>query len=168
MKQEIKATQSYESNNLLHSCELTDANIANILKEWEILLNTQMHFNDLIIKYRTAIVSLIVTLGGVLIALSKKEPSWITSRDLELIGILLGAFWVFAFLIDFFYYHQLLLGAVDHADKFDLDSKAKDLGLFGLTASIKKRVSIKTSKMMIAFFYLGPLIVGLLAYLIIP
>jgi hypothetical protein len=98
----------------------------------------------------------------------ENKDKWITPHDLKVVGFLLVSFWVFAFLIDFFYYHQLLLGAVDHAEKFDEDEKSKALGLFGLTSSIKKRVSITTSRWMIAFFYLAPIIVGAFFYFFVP
>lgn len=132
-------------------------------KEWETVIKTQMHFNDLIIKYRTIVFSVFVSLAGALIALSRSNMTQISSADLNALGILLCAFWFFAFLIDINYYHQLLLASVKHAEKFD----SNPYKIFGLTSTILNSVSVRRSNTMIVFFYFGPLVAATVVFLIV-
>jgi hypothetical protein len=39
------------------------------LQEWEVIINTQMHFNDLILRFRSIILSVFVALIGASVAL---------------------------------------------------------------------------------------------------
>jgi uncharacterized protein with PQ loop repeat len=138
--------------------------VDNVLKEWEVVINTQMHFNDLIIKYRTAILTVFITLGGALLTIKKTLTIGISESDFFHLCILLAAFWFFAFLIDILYYHQLLIGAVRYALKFDNDETCKKLGLFGMTKTIMKNVTVGWSRFFVSLFYIGPIAAFILAY----
>jgi hypothetical protein len=150
---------SAKRNDIPEGWNPGDITIDHVMREWEVVIKTQMHFNDLIIKYRTTIVSVFITLVGVLITLTKIPNVLLTQQDFKELEWLLGAFLVCACLIDICYYHQMLLGAVRYAEKFDSQAKCKQLGLFGMTQSIRGSVSVSTSRWMIGAFYLGPLLV---------
>ena len=48
-----------------------DKIIGHLLKEWEVIINTQMHFNDLILRFRSTILTVIATLTGAIFAIYK-------------------------------------------------------------------------------------------------
>ena len=85
----------------------------------------------------------------------------IDKEQLHLFFSILIVLWGTAFVMDFFYYHRLLLGSVAQAMKFDKSELGKRLGLFGLTTCISRVVHPPASKIMVGLFYGIPLI-GLL------
>jgi len=134
-------------------------------KEWEVIINTQMHFNDLIIKFRSIVLTAFITLVGASIAL--KKSSTIDETQLLAIILVLAALWVSAFVMDFFYYHRLLLGSVAQALKFDRSEVGKQYGLFGLTSCISDSVHPPTSKVLVCIFFGIPVVaIVILLYLI--
>lgn len=84
--------------------------------EWKTTIETQMHFNDLIIKFRSVVLSVFLTGLGVVYGFSDKLGE---NNNLYFILVLAFVFWICCFVLDYFYYQKLLLGAVKHADKFD-------------------------------------------------
>jgi len=121
------------------------------LEEWKIIIQTQMHFNDLIIRFRSIVLTAFITLVGASVALQKAEQ--LDEKHILELLILLCVLWLTAFVLDFFYYHRLLLGSVAQAMKFDRSELGKKLGLFGLTTCISNVVHPPTSKIMVALFY---------------
>lgn len=119
--------------------------------EWKTVIETQMHFNDLIIRFRSIVLTVFITLVGASIALINVEI--IEKEEIIFLCLPIAVLWITAFMMDFFYYHRLLLGSVAQAVKFDESRLAKDYGLFGLTTSIKKSVHPPASKIMVILFY---------------
>jgi len=124
------------------------------LQEWEVIINTQMHFNDLILRFRSIILSVFVALIGASVALEKIVS--LSRSDLFLIYCLPSILWVTAFIIDFGYYHRLLLGSVAQALKFDNSENLRSYGLFGMTTCISEHVHPPTSKLLVFFYYFFP------------
>lgn len=124
------------------------------LKEWQTIIETQMHFNDLIIRFRAIALTAMITLAGASVALQQADK--IDRSTSVTVGWFLVALWLTAFVTDFFYYHRLLLGSVAQAMKFDNSDLAKRAGLFGLTTCIKDAVHPPASKYMVGLFYLIP------------
>lgn len=118
-----------------------------LMQEWETVIKSQMHFNDLIIRYRTIILTGFATLLGAAETVIQRYS--VTKNILWLLLILLIA----GFVLDFFYYHRLLLGAVAQSKKFDNSGVAKQFGLFGMTECIKNHVQPPTSKVLVVGFY---------------
>lgn len=119
--------------------------------EWKSIIETQMHFNDLIIRFRSIVLTVLIALVGTCIALNANEKI-----DEELLPVLLSfalVFWVTAFVLDRYYYHRLLLGSVNQAMKFDESQLGKKYGLFGLTTCIANAVHPPTSNILISIFY---------------
>ena len=126
------------------------------LREWEVIIKTQMHFNDLIIRFRGLTLAAFVALVGASIAAQKAMD--LEKSEFLLILIIIGILWITAFILDFGYYHRLLLGSVAQALKFDNSEIFKELGLFGLTTCISEHVHPPTSKILVFIYYVLPLV----------
>jgi len=128
------------------------------LQEWTTVIQTQMHFNDLIIRFRTTVLTVLVALLGAFAAAAKSEyPKWAV-QDIGFLLFFPIAFWATACIIDIFYYHRLLLGAVAQAEKYD-GIGGTFFGLFGMTEVIKKHVRPSTSKYLVFAFYALPVLI---------
>lgn len=124
--------------------------------EWKTIIETQMHFNDLIIRFRSIVLTAFITLVGASVALQGTKK--IDENQFLMIITILIFLWTTAFVMDFFYYHRLLLGSVAQAMKFDASELGKRIGLFGLTTCISRVVHPPASKIMVGLFYGIPLI----------
>jgi hypothetical protein len=143
--------------------ECEECDMEYLKEEWKTTIETQMHFNDLIIRFRSIVLSVFLTGLGIVYGFSGKLS---TDNNLSFMLILAFVFWLCCFLLDCFYYQKLLIGAVKHANKFDDNEFFRKKGLFGLTKRISFEVSGFKSKMLIWIFYLLPLIIlGVLVYL---
>jgi len=128
------------------------------LKEWETVVQTQMHFNDLILRFRTVTLTAFATLGGALIAIQRITK--LTDREVVALVIVLCALWITSFIIDFFYYQRLLLGSVKQAYKYDRSELSK-FGFFGMTQNISDNVHPPTTKFLIGMYYLFPFLIAI-------
>lgn len=136
----------------------TEVKIVDLyMTEWKVIIETQMHFNDLIIRFRTLTLTTFAALVGAAITIGKAAAL----SQLEL-GILLWLpcmFWISAWVIDFFYYHRLLVGAVAEAAKFDEAPWFAQRGLFGMTACIRTHAPPARSRVLLLVYYVLPLLV---------
>jgi hypothetical protein len=135
------------------------------LKEWEIIIDTQMHFNDLILRFRAITLTTFVALIGAAVAINKLDV--ITQSTVQRLLLLIGCLWAASFIIDYWYYHRLLLGSVKQATKYDKSRFAQEYGIFGMTASISEQVRPFTSKSLIIFYYSVPSVALILMYLLL-
>jgi hypothetical protein len=120
-----------------------------LLEEWKVVMQTQMHFNDMIIRMRTAGLSvLIAVFGGAAIAIGQYPDRFIevAHRDFHvaapiiLFGLLL---WLAIFIIDYFYYHKCLLGAVERGYQIDEAYKGRQVAgtsMYGMTTLIRDAI----------------------------
>ena len=100
--------------------------LPHIVEEWKIVIQTQMHFNDLIMKVRTATLSVVLAVFGAAgYSFVAENVSPLSFGELGIfhpavfiigsgIAILLAVF-----LIDYGYYYKMLLGAVKRGYQFD-------------------------------------------------
>jgi hypothetical protein len=135
------------------------------LKEWQIIIETQMHFNDLILRFRSVILTTYVTLIGAVTAISKLGV--ISEKSVFPLFLLVFSLWVTSFFIDFFYYHRLLIGSVRQADKYDKSNYFRSHGLFGMTAGISNQVRPLTSRWLVILYYSAPAAVLWIIFLIL-
>lgn len=140
------------------------------LELYKMALDSQMHFNELLIKMRTTVISIILAVFG---------AATISLKDLTLYAQILGRkvhisivilvigliFLACQWLIDFFYYYKLLLGSVKFTEK--IDKNYEKFGFFGLTTSIIKSVSPTSAGVILCIYYSIPLILGALTIYII-
>lgn len=131
--------------------------------EWEAVLETQRHFNNLTIKFRGfALTGFIFLTGAALTA----EGIFMIG-DIDSILMLITFFWIAAATLDIFYYHRLLIGAVEYAyEKFDQHEWLKLKGFFGLTTKVKQTVTPWQSQFIILVYYLVPIIAVWAFYLL--
>lgn len=123
-----------------------------------------MHFNELIIRYRSFSITAFVTLAGGLAALYAKAG--LGAQVVFVVASLLLAFWLTCFLVDYFYYFRLLIGSVEHAAKWDDSAEARKLGFFGLTRSISGVILPAWAHVLVLTFYWLPLALAIVAILL--
>ncbi len=129
-----------------------DKNMLTVYQtEWKTIIETQMHFNDLIIRFRSIVLTAFITLIGASVALN--SAGRINEIQSMIMLAMIAALWITAFVMDYCYYHRLLLGSVRQALKFDNSEIGKKYGLFGLTTCITRVVQPPTSKIMVRYFY---------------
>jgi hypothetical protein len=125
-------------------------------KEWQIVIETQMHFNDLILRFRGLTLTSFSALAGGVIAIG--ELTEIEGTVLYLLLVLPIIFWFAAMAMDLGYYHRLLIGAVGEATKYDENTWFKKQGYFGLTATIRKSITPGIARSFVILYYIVPLI----------
>lgn len=137
-------------------------------REWQTNISVQMHFNDLIIKFRSMTLAAFAALFGA--ALAVANALTLSPKVKGVVLVLPVGFWVAAGFLDLGYYHRLLLGAVSQAAKFDDHDGLRELGLFGLTTTIKKTVRPFSAQVFVVLYYLLPMIavVGLTVWVSQP
>lgn len=75
--------------------DIEKAEIARLyLQEWTTVIQTQMHFNDLIIRFRTTVLTVLVAFLGALAAAARSESFGLTAQDSVPLLLLPGAFWL--------------------------------------------------------------------------
>lgn len=143
--------------------ECEDCDLPYLKDEWQTTIQTQMHFNELIIKFRSIVLSVFVTGLGIIYGIS---DNIIATNKFNFIIILAFTFWTCCFLLDCFYYQKLLSGAVEHAKKFDNNDFFRKKGLFGLTKRISFELPNFFAKTIIILFYIIPTVVlAIIVYL---
>lgn len=119
-------------------------NIQLILKDWEISLKTQMHFNELLMKNRRVGLTIVGTFRSIPIGVL--TISLTLAWFVAVAGLLMLICFIY---LDFAYYRKLLLGAVEHTRQLDdffsqkelqLEINDKKINLLGLTTKITEKV----------------------------
>jgi len=132
---------------------------------WKEGVDVQMHFNQLIMRNRITVSSIIFAafgaalaffkLGGTILEV-KETPFYISDVIIAIAAIgLFSYFW-----IDTKYYFRLLLGAVEFTEKMDREYKK-----IGLTSSITKSIKHKKARLVLQIHYLI-IFIALLGYII--
>jgi hypothetical protein len=94
---------------------------------WEKYEDIAMHFNDLIIKLRTQALGGVAALSTLVGVFAKADLGHFT-YTWEIAGFVflgLGAFWVAIWILDFWYYNDLLIGAVAALLELEKESATK-------------------------------------------
>lgn len=135
------------------------------VKEWQATIEVQTHFNDLIMRFRTSVLTVFVTAIGAVVTLARLS-SGLHKSDVIFLAALPMILWFTSFVIDYFYYHRMLLGAVAHSLKFDAMSN-ENHGLFGLTTAISNSVKPPTSRLLIVIYYFIPVFFVVLLFVVL-
>ena len=133
-----------------------------ILEEWKTVIQTQMHFNEMIMKMRTTGVTIVLAFFGAAAISLQYEKLYLTICDLSFhaavliitcgLGMLGGVF-----ILDYFYYYKMLLGAVERG--YQIDRAYKDrlidgVKMFGLSTEIRDAIGRPhLSKVFVWAFY---------------
>jgi hypothetical protein len=126
--------------------------------EWKTVIETQMHFNDLIMRLRSIAITALTTLVGIALAVIKVAK--LTDGAAVVVYCVPWLLWLVVFVLDYFYYHRLLMGSVIASFKFDECQELRNLGLFGMSSSITRSVTPPSSRWMIGIYYLLPTVIA--------
>jgi hypothetical protein len=126
---------------------------ALILEEWKTVIQTQMHFNEMLMKMRTAAVTIALAFFGAAAVSLQYDKMFLTIGSLQFhagvliialgLGMLAGVF-----CLDYYYYFRMLLGAVGRGYEIDEAYKDKIPGykVFGMTSMIRDSVGDNDEK----------------------
>jgi hypothetical protein len=138
-----------------------DDKMKYFIEEWKVTISTQMHFNDLLIRYRQIFITLFATIITASTTLRMNDKIQPTTMLVITIAVLTS--WLVSYLLDFWYYHQLLQAAVNHAKKFDENKTLREMGFFGLTETLNNKVPKGESGFIVHLFYLIPALAAVIA-----
>ena len=144
-----------------------DPNPVALVTRWRAAIDTQMHFNDMLIRTRAAGMSIVVAVfGGAALAV-EKFPQHVTlflGIDVHLAAVVMffGLMLLFSlFVLDYFYYYRMLLAAVDKTEALESESRQPGSPLaFDLTGSISSKVSRARATIVLWVFYGVPFVCG--------
>ena len=100
-----------------------------LVHRWRAALDTQMHFNDMLIRTRAAGLSIVVAVfGGAALAVEKlpQHVALFLGIDVHLAAIVMffGLLLLFSlFVLDYFYYYRMLLAAVERTEQIEAHSQ---------------------------------------------
>lgn len=125
---------------------------------WKTTIETQMHFNDLLIRYRQfSITSLTTVVAAVVVAATHFN---FASEHYRFIILMLMAAWASIGILDWTYYRRLLLGAVEYAEeRFDQQPQLGGIR-YGLSRKISERVGRRLAGLSLLLYYLIPEFLG--------
>jgi uncharacterized membrane protein YwzB len=133
-----------------------------ILEEWKVVIQTQMHFNEMLMQMRTAGVTIVLAVFGAAAYSLQYDKLFLTISTYRFhvsvliiafgLGMLLGVF-----CLDYFYYYKMLLGAVERGYEIDKAFKDKSIDgykIFGMSTMIRDSIGKpKRSKYFVWLFY---------------
>jgi hypothetical protein len=159
-------TEPKTGENLL--LELDDQQRLDFLmNEWKVLVDMQMHFNDMILRMRTLAVSVVISVfgaAGFAIGQYKDRFVVVAGHQVHVAAFVIAfglILWLAVFLMDYGYYYRMLVGAVRRT--WDIDSAISgksllaqaNIGLFGAATKISQEIGPKgASKTFVIGFYL--------------
>lgn len=132
-----------------------------ILEEWKTVIQTQMHFNDMIMKMRTTGATIVLAFFGAA-AIALQYEMYLTncgfSFRASVLIITCGLIMLLGiFVLDYFYYYKMLLGAVERGYQIDRAYKDRTVDgakMFGLSTEISKAIGRPhLSKILVLIFY---------------
>jgi hypothetical protein len=138
-----------------------------LVHRWRAALDTQMHFNDMLIRTRAAGMSIVVAVfGGAALAVEKfpQHVALFLGIDVHLAAIVMffGLLLLFSlFVLDYFYYYRMLLAAVERAEEIEAESRRPGSPIrFDLTGPISRKVTPARATVVLWIFYGVPFLCG--------
>jgi uncharacterized HAD superfamily protein len=134
-----------------------------VIEIWKESVGVQMHFNQLIMRNRITVSSVIFAAFGAALVFLRSGDTILrfkgTSLYISDVIILIAAIGLFSYaLIDILYYFRLLLGAVAFTEKMDREYRN-----LGLTSSITKSIKHKRAKVVLIIHYVA-IAIGVAVY----
>jgi hypothetical protein len=144
-----------------------DPNPVALVNRWRAAVDTQMHFNEMLIRTRAAGMSIVVAVfGGAALAV-EKFPQHVTlflGLDIHLAAVVMffGLLLLFSlFVLDYFYYYRMLLAAVEKTEALEAQSRRPGEPIaFDLTGAISHKVSRVRATIVLWVFYGVPFVCG--------
>ena len=120
-----------------------------IIEVWKTIVDVQKHFNDIEMRIRSLFVTMILAVSAAQGFLMEKELSLelgeikiLYATFMPILGIIAGLLFYF---MDRYWYHRLLLGAVNHGRKIEVEYQ-KDMPELSLSEAIKIESPIKLNR----------------------
>ncbi len=164
----IEEKMRNESKSVPTPATITSQDMTNFIEEWKIVIKTQMHFNDMIMKVRTATISFVVgVFGAAAYILQYDIPLKILGHTIHAAAmvIITGiAMLSVMFVIDYHYYFKMLIGAVKVGYQFEEEFKqiGRTHKFFTLSSSIRDSIGKSgRSKYYVIIFYSVIIFAGL-------
>jgi hypothetical protein len=139
------------------------------VQRWRTVIDTQMHFNRMLMRTRFTGVSMVMAVfGAAAVGLAQYPVHAIVvfgvrihiSAAVIVFGLSLLAT---LFVLDYFYFYRMLLAVVQHAEEMEIASQQPGAPIkFGLTCCISNAISRKRAAVVLLLFYAIPLVSGLL------
>lgn len=138
-----------------------------VFQEYELVVKTQMHFNEMLMRYRSLAFTIMTGLAALGLLLLKgeityKEKVMLFGMECNIAGVLallILAVWGVVFLVDYFYYFRLLIGAVERGEQIE---KSVPAGFLGMTTGISKKMPRPWAHLVVILFYAIPFAAGLI------
>ncbi len=140
---------------------------SEIVRVWEKSVETQIHFNDLIMRNRTMIISFVTAIFGAAAYSLKDSGLFINllfgQYHMSVLIILFGMFFLFAYAyLDICYYLPLLVGSVKFTEHMD-----RLYNGLGLTSKISAEVKHERAREVLFKHYLLLLMGALIIFLVL-
>jgi hypothetical protein len=142
--------------------DATPQGLKLIFAEWKVVIETQMHFNEMLMQMRTAGVSIVLAVFGAAAYSLQYDKLFLTLSGFQFhVSILIIVFGlgmlVGVFCLDYFYYYKMLLGAVKRGYEIDDAFKNKPVDgykVFGMSTMIRDSIGEPSrSKYFVWLFY---------------
>jgi hypothetical protein len=139
------------------------------VQRWRTVIDTQMHFNDMLMRTRTAGVSIVITVFGAAAVGLAQYPSRLISMPgatihIAAIVIIFGLMLLASlFVMDYFYFYRMLLAVVRHGEEIEAESRGpKSPIVFNLTCCLSNSISRRRASLVLLAFYGIPFTAGLI------
>jgi hypothetical protein len=144
-----------------------DQNPVALVQRWRACMDTQMHFNDMLLRTRSAGMSIVIAVfGGAAVTLERFPQDVLLSGariPMAAVVMFFGLLLLFSmFVLDYFYYYRMLLAVVERTEEIEAESRrpGAQIELF-LTGAISGRVSRARARVVMWLFYGVPFLIGL-------
>ena len=139
------------------------------VQRWRTVIDTQMHFNDMLMRTRATGVSIVIAVfGAAAVALAQYPDRLITMPGTTIhiaaavitFGLMLLAT---LFVLDYFYFYRMLLAVVRHGEEIEAESRSpKSPVVFALTCRISDCMPRRRASFVLLMFYGIPFGSGLI------
>lgn len=143
-----------------------DQNPVALVHRWRACIDTQMHFNDMLLRTRSTGMSIVLAVfGGAAVTLERfPEHVMVSGMSIHMAAVVMffGLLLLFSiFVLDYFYYYRMLLAVVEQTEELEAASRRPGEPLeFFLTGCVSRRVSRTRAAFVMWVFYGVPFLIG--------
>jgi hypothetical protein len=152
---------------------VTDRDQIAYVQRWRAVIDTQMHFNDMLMRTRAAGVSIVIAVFGAAAVSLAQYPAQLllagTTIHIAVVIVLFGLLLLASlFVLDYFYFYRMLIAVVQRAEELEIESRRPGEPLeLNLSSCLSRSISRTRASLVLFFFYFIPLLSGLLFLLLI-
>ncbi|HJY78067.1 MAG TPA: hypothetical protein VKE95_15630 [Burkholderiales bacterium] len=146
-----------------------DRNQLAFVQRWRAVIDTQMHFNDMLMRTRSIGLSMVIAVYGAAIVSAGQYPDSTVTFFAYRLHVGVGIFFVgmlllvSLFLLDRCYYFRMLIATVELAEEIERESGSAMQPIeLKLTQHVSASVSRRTASLVLWLFYAVPFLIGLL------